>query len=82
MNDEITRDPFNTAVANVLNELYKAKGSELAYLAQEVGTSRMSIRRYLNGERDIRVAELRKFADALGVPVAYILTKAEGRVEQ
>lgn len=59
------RDPYNSAVAEVLNELYKKNGSELAHLAEAVGASRMTIKRYLKGERDIRVAELRKISDAL-----------------
>ena len=81
MNDEIERDPYNSAVAEVLNELYEKDGSQLARLAEAVGASRMTIRRYLKGDRDIRVAELRKFADALGVPIEDVFTEADRRVE-
>lgn len=79
---ETTRDPYNTAVAAALDRIYVSKGSPLAQVAEAVGISRMTVRRYLNGERDIRVVELRGFADALGVTVAEILREADRGVKQ
>jgi len=78
----MTRDPYNTAVAAALDRIYVSKGSPLAQVADAVGVSRMTIRRYLNGDRDIRVAELRAFAEALGVSIAEILREADRDVEQ
>lgn len=70
-------DPFNTAVAAVLNDLYIADGSQLTRITKETGISKMSLGRYLSGERHIRVVDLRKIADALNVDVADVVSKAE-----
>ena len=78
---EETRDPYNTAIAKVLNEIYVSQGSPLGRVADEVGVARMSVIRYLKGERDIRVVELRRFAVALGVTVEDVLSEAERRIQ-
>jgi len=82
VNDESERDPYNSAVAEVLNEIYISKGSQLAQLAEAVGVARMSVRRYLEGERPIKVVVLRKFAKALNVSIDEVLTEADRRLEQ
>ena len=81
MNDKTTRDPFNTAVAKILSDIFAAKDFGEARLVRATGIPRATIRRYLSGERDIRVAELRKIADAFEVPLAGILTQAEREIE-
>ena len=81
MNDEFERDPYNTAVAAILNERYIATGSELARLVKATGLGRNTVLRYLAGERDIRVAELRKFAKALGLNMAVIMREAERSIQ-
>lgn len=75
------RDPFNTAVAKVLSEYFEEKDFGEARLVRATGIPRATVRRYLSGERDIRVAELRKIADAFEVPLAVILAKAEGHIQ-
>jgi len=50
-------------------------------LVRITGKSKNTVLRYLHGERDIRVTELRKFADALGVPVEDVFAEADRRVE-
>lgn len=80
--NEITRDPYNEAVAEVLREIYINQGSPLGQVSAVVGVSRMSIRRYLTGERDIKVVELRRFAEALSVSVTSVLVEADRRLEQ
>jgi transcriptional regulator with XRE-family HTH domain len=74
------RDPFNTAVAAVLNDLYVADGSQMTRVTQQMGVSKNTLLRYLDGERDIRVAELRKLAAALNTEVRTILAEAERRL--
>ena len=75
------RDPLNTAVAEILNEAYINKGSRLSWLVKESGVARSTVVRYLDGTRDIRVAELRKIADVLGLTMSQILIKAERSIE-
>ena len=81
VNTEIVRDPYNTAVASVLNDAYIRLNSPMTRLVRVTGKSKNTVLRYLNGERDIRVAELRKFADALGIPIEDVLAEADRRVE-
>ncbi len=74
-------DTFNAAVAAVLNDIYVADGSQLTRVTREAGISKMSLGRYLSGERHIRVVDLRKIAAALNAEVGDILTEAERRLK-
>lgn len=51
-------------------------------LAETVGVSRMSLTRYLNGEREMTVPTLCRIADVLGVPAATLIERATRRVEE
>jgi len=79
--EEKPRDPFNTAVATELNAAFERKDFGWERLVRATGISRATLRRYLEGKRDIRVAELRKISTALGEPIADIMTKAQGSLE-
>jgi len=79
--DELERDPYNTTVAEVINEIYEANGSPLAATITKSGVSKNTILRYLSGERDIRVGELRKIAAALNVTLAQVMAEADRRFE-
>lgn len=81
VNQPIERDPFNTAVAAVLTRLAEDDNTGPTRLVKITGISRATIDRYLNGERDIKVAELRKIAAALHVDIAEILAEAERSIE-
>lgn len=81
MNEKKARDPLNTAVAGILNEAYKEQGSRLGWLVKESKVARSTVDRYLDGSRDIKVAELRKIAAALGLNMLEILEKAERSIE-
>lgn len=81
VNDEITRDPFNIAVAAVLNDAYERLNSPLTRLMRATGKSKNTVLRYLAGDRDIRVAELRNITAALGISIADVLNEAERRVK-
>ena len=76
------RDPYNTAVAEELSHLVKEQQTGIVRLVRLTGIPRATLGRYLTGERDIKVAELRKIADALNVGIDEILIQAEGRIEQ
>jgi len=79
--EEIVRDPYNTAVASVLNDAYKRLNSPMTRLVQATGKSKNTVLRYLAGERDIRVVELRKLARALELSLGDVFTEADRRVE-
>ena len=81
MNTEIVRDPYNTAVASVLNDAYIRLNSPMTRLVQATGKSKNTVLRYLAGERDIRVAELKKFAGALELSLEDIFAEADRRVD-
>lgn len=51
-------------------------------LAEIVGVSRMSLTRYLNGEREMTVPTLCRIADVLGVSAATLIERATRRVEE
>jgi transcriptional regulator with XRE-family HTH domain len=50
-------------------------------LVQATGKSKNTVLRYLAGERDIRVAELKKFAGALELSLGDIFAEADRRVD-
>lgn len=77
----VERDPFNTAVAAELTDLVEKAQTGIVRLSRLTGIPRGSLKRYLDGERDIKVAELRKIADALNAPLADILAKAERSIQ-
>lgn len=76
------RDPYNTAVAEELTHLVEEQKTGIVRLVRLTGIPRATLGRYLAGERDIKVAELRKIADALNVGIDVILTEAEGRLKE
>ena len=82
MSPEPERDPFNTAVAAELTRLVGDEDTGLARLARLTGIHRSSLRRYLSGERGIRISELRKIARALHANVGDIFAEAERSIEQ
>ncbi|UEB90099.1 helix-turn-helix domain-containing protein [Dermabacter jinjuensis] len=51
-------------------------------LAEAVGVSRMSLTRYLNGEREMTVPTLCRIADVLGVSAATLIERATRRAEE
>lgn len=51
-------------------------------LAEAVGVSRMSLTRYLNGEREMTVPTLCRVADVLGVSAATLIERATRRAEE
>lgn len=51
-------------------------------LAESVSVSRMSLTRYLNGEREMTVPTLCRIADELGVSAAMLIVRATRRAEE
>jgi hypothetical protein len=76
------RDPYNTAVAAELSHLVEVQQTGIVRLVRLTGIPRATLGRYLAGDRDIKVAELRKIAEALNVGIDVILSEADRRLEQ
>jgi len=48
-----------------------------SHIAKETGLSLRSVSRYLNGERSIKISDLKKICDAMGVSAPAILKAAD-----
>ena len=81
MNADIYRDPFNTAVAEVLKEAVDRQMG-VVRAAKLTGIPRSTLSRYLDGERDIPVAKLRLISHTLNLDMSTVLVQAQGRVEE
>ena len=77
MNAEKERDPYNTAVAAELSRLVDQTETGMMRLSRLTGIPRGTLHRYLNGTRDIRIAELRKIVTAVDGDIADVLREAE-----
>jgi transcriptional regulator with XRE-family HTH domain len=82
VNDEKTRDPYNTAIAAVLKDSFDSQDYGEARLVRATGISRASLRRYLDGDRDIKIADLRKIAAALHMTMPKVVSEADRRLKQ
>lgn len=58
---------------NRLKELRKAKKLTQEELAREIGISKITVLRWENGERQIKLDKAQKLADFFGVSVGYLL---------
>ena len=81
MNTELDRDPFNTAVADVLKDVVDRQMG-VVRASKLTGIPRSTLTRYLDGDRDIPVAKLRLISHALGMDMSTVLVEAQGRLEQ
>ena len=65
------------------HELFTASGLTLEELGQKMGSegalARQSAWQFLNKTKDPRVSSLRKFAAAVGVPVAELFKERKGK---
>lgn len=58
---------------NRLKELRKAKKLTQEELAREIGISKITVLRWENGERQIKLDKAQKLADFFGVSIAHLL---------
>lgn len=61
-----------------IRDLMDAEGRKLVWLAGKLGISKGHMTNILNGERTLTAAQAQAIADALGVPVALILSEKGG----
>ena len=76
------QDPFTTALARELRiALDDSPLRTRKELTEASGVPPRSLKRYLDGEREIPLTELRSLARALGVSLTAIIDKAEERAD-
>jgi transcriptional regulator with XRE-family HTH domain len=73
-------DEFNRTLGAVMRAEASFHGFSAAALSRMTGIERVTLGRYLKGERDIPIPILYKVADALNVTVASLVEAAHRRV--
>ena len=71
-----TNDRVAAALGQVIRDTAEDKGMTITELAEKSGVHRVSIQRYIKGDREARLAELSRIADALGVDAGEMVDRA------
>lgn len=71
-----TNDRVAAALGQVIRDTAEDKGMTITELAEKSGVHRVSIQRYIKGDREARLAELSRLADALGVDAGEMVDRA------
>lgn len=71
-----TNDRVAAALGQVIRDTAEDKGMTITELAEKSGVHRVSIQRYIRGDREARLAELSRLADALGVDAGEMVDRA------
>ena len=71
-----TNDRVAAALGQVIRDTAEDKGMAITELAEKSGVHRVSIQRYIKGDREARLAELSRLADALGVDAGEMVDRA------
>ena len=71
-----TNDRIAAALGQIIRDTADDKGMTITELAEKSGVHRVSIQRYIKGDREARLAELSRLADALGVDAGEMVDRA------
>lgn len=71
-----TNDRIAAALGQIIRDTADDKGMTITELAEKSGVHRVSIQRYIKGDREARLAELSRIADALGVDAGEMVDRA------
>ena len=71
-----TNDRVAAALGQVIRDTAEDKGMTITELAEKSGVHRVSIQRYIKGDREARLAELSRLADALGEDAGEMVDRA------
>lgn len=71
-----TNDLVAAALGRIIRNTAEDKGMTITELAEKSGVHRVSIQRYIKGDREARLAELSRIADALGVDTGEMVDRA------
>ena len=69
-------DHVAAALGQIIRDTADDKGMTITELAEKSGVHRVSIQRYIKGDREARLAELSRIADALGVDAGEMVDRA------
>ena len=71
-----TNDLVAAALGRIIRDTAEDKGMTITELAEKSGVHRVSIQRYIKGDREARLAELSRIAAALGVDTGEMVDRA------
>ena len=71
-----TNDHVAAALGQIIRDTADDKGVTITELAEKSGVHRVSIQRYIKGDREARLSELSRLADALGVDAGEMVDRA------
>ena len=71
-----TNDQVAAALGRIIRDTAEGKGMTITELAEKSGVHRVSIQRYIKGDREARLAELSRIAAALGVDTGEMVDRA------
>ena len=71
-----TNDHVAAALGQIIRDTADDKGMTITELAEKSDVHRVSIQRYIKGDREARLAELSRIADALGVDAGEMVDRA------
>lgn len=75
-----TGEEFGQALAAQLRAEKAASGLTLDAIAARVGVSKMTIRRYLSGDRHVDVPHLVDLADTFDLPLDELIARSKDRL--
>lgn len=78
---EYTGEEFGQALAAQLRAERAASGLTQDELARRIGVSKMSVRRYLSGERPVAVPHFVELASALGLTIDELIRRSNERIQ-
>lgn len=71
-----TNDHIAAALGQIIRDTADDQGMSITELAEKSGVHRVSIQRYIKGDREARLGELARIADALGAEVGEMVDRA------
>lgn len=71
-----TNDHIAAELGRIIRDTAEDKGMTITELAEKSGVHRVSIQRYIKGDREARLAELSRIADAFGVDAGEMVDRA------
>ena len=71
-----TNDRIAAALGQIIRDTAEDKGVSITELSKLSGVHRVSLQRYIAGDREARLTELSRIADALGVDAGEMVDRA------
>lgn len=78
---DIKLEPIEVAIAELLRMEMARHNITQSSIAKETGLALRTINRYVNAERSMKVSDLAKICDVIGVSASALLDTAEKSIE-